>query len=766
MLLCYNNKREKSNNSVYPYKLDVKNIEDLIKVVLYDHVGAEYENNYRKNDNFICTDCSMFDVDNTDTEDSSKWITPEHLKEAFPNVPFYISYSRNHMKSKNGKQPRPKFHVYFPDKKFENMSDYKSHKNKVCDYFSAFDRNAKDVARFFYGVENPKVEYFEGNILLYDFMQCVNIDRKEVPNDSNIIPEGVRNNTLLKYALKMLKRYGDKSGKAHNLYIKKSLNCSPLLDDSEVCNIWKSALKYYNDKIKSSEDYISPEEYNDNNGSIVYKPKAFTDLGQAEVFSKLMFDKVRYSHSTNYLYYNGKVWKEDDLKVQGLAQQLTRNQLREARLELKMAQAKEDIASVKGNSSEIEDAKNQVKLAEKYRNFVLSSQHTQRISGLLKEAHPMLQIDYDILDNDGFKLNTPSGTVDLKTKEIKQHDYKDYCTKITALGPSDKGADIFKSFLDVITCEDDELIEYLQYIAGMIAVGKVFCEHLIIAYGCGRNGKSTFFNLISKVLGDYSGCLSSEILTSNSRKNKSFEYAELRGKRLVISAELEQDTNLDTSVVKKLCSTDPIQAEKKYKAPFSFIPSHTVVLYTNHLPKVGALDNGTWRRLVIVPFNAVIKSNNEIKNYADYLFEHSGCYVMKWIIEGAYKFISSGYKLFQPKVVEQAINVYRSENDWLNTYIEECCSINKTYKQASGALYSHYRDYCKQNGEFTRSNASFVKALLEKGFIKKKECSGSYIYGLRISSTNNKFEKIELPDYLMTLDDIDIHKNDNTSIVF
>ena len=54
---------------------------------------------------------------------------------------------------------------------------------------------------------------------------------------------------------------------------------------------------------------------------------------------------------------------------------------------------------------------------------------------------------------------------------------------------------------------------------------------------------------------------------------------------------------LNTAVVKQLCSTDELFAEKKYKAPFAFVPSHTLVLYTNHLPKVGANDDGIWRRL-------------------------------------------------------------------------------------------------------------------------------------------------------------------------
>jgi len=58
----------------------------------------------------------------------------------------------------------------------------------------------------------------------------------------------------------------------------------------------------------------------------------------------------------------------------------------------------------------------------------------------------------------------------------------------------------------------------------------------------------------------------------------------------------------DTSIVKQLCSTDEVTAEKKYKDPFKYVPTHTLVLYTNHLPRVGANDDGIWRRLIVIPF--------------------------------------------------------------------------------------------------------------------------------------------------------------------
>ena len=69
--------------------------------------------------------------------------------------------------------------------------------------------------------------------------------------------------------------------------------------------------------------------------------------------------------------------------------------------------------------------------------------------------------------------------------------------------------------------------------------------------------------------------------------------------------------------------------------PFSFTPCHTLILYTNHLPKVGANDPGTWRRLIVVPFGARIEGNGDHKNYADYLFENAGEAILSWIIEGA-----------------------------------------------------------------------------------------------------------------------------------
>lgn len=106
-------------------------------------------------------------------------------------------------------------------------------------------------------------------------------------------------------------------------------------------------------------------------------------------------------------------------------------------------------------------------------------------------------------------------------------------------------------------------------------------EALVIAYGEGRNGKSTFWNVIARVLGTYSGNISADMLTVGCRRNVKPELAEAKGKRMLIAAELEEGMRLNTANVKQLCSTDEIYAEKKYKDPFSYpLDLHRKIRYS------------------------------------------------------------------------------------------------------------------------------------------------------------------------------------------
>ena len=75
-----------------------------------------------------------------------------------------------------------------------------------------------------------------------------------------VIPQGMRNNTLHAVALRVLKRCGE-TEEAEDAFLQAAAACDPPLEESELEDIWRSALKYYRKVISVSADYIPPEEY-------------------------------------------------------------------------------------------------------------------------------------------------------------------------------------------------------------------------------------------------------------------------------------------------------------------------------------------------------------------------------------------------------------------------------------------------------------------------------------------------------------------------
>lgn len=473
------------------------------------------------------------------------------------------------------------------------------------------------------------------------------------------------------------------------------------------------------------------------------QPNHFTDLAQAESFVNEYGSRIRFSKATGFLVYDGTRWSASDEKARLLIHNFVQRQAWEAGTAIRAAQECQNrfYEELKGHSIEdgseeqnkAAELKERISKARSYQRNAFKFQASGKITAILKEAAPKVTVEIDQLDADPFLLNTPAGAVDLRTGEIRPAQPDDLCTKITSCGPSDQGSEEWNTFLNQVTSEDQDLKNYLQLVFGMAAIGDVRQEKLLIPYGAGGNGKSTLCNAVSYVLGDYSGTLSAEALTMSSRKNVGPEYAGLRGKRLVIASELSEGMRLNTATVKQLCSTDPINADPKYKDPFSFRPSHTLVLFTNHLPKVGTDDPGTWSRLVVIPFNGVFRNTSgEIMNYASELAKRCGGAILNWTIDGARKFITSGYRLPEPEAVKNAIAVYREDNDWLSVFLSECCDRGRTYSVGAGDLQTEYNEFCSRTGEFKRNMSDLKAALENAGIIWRRDMHGAFYYGVRI----------------------------------
>lgn len=730
------NCRGNAKNSLYPNKRVVDNEDDFLEIMAFDHVCAEFKSFRRSGDNFLSCDVEVMDCDNDHSDCPEDWISPEDLAERLDDVSFVIVPSRHNGKVKDGKSARPRFHVYFPHDPITDEAACAALKKAIQQQFPFFDGNAMDSARFIFGNPTEDILWHEGEITI----DCI------VKPQSRGIPQGQRNSTMSHFAGRVLKRYGN-NDRAHQIFMEEAGKCNPPLEDEELTSIWQSACRFA-EKVQKQEGYVAPEDYNDEFCRETLKPADYSDIGQAKVLAREYGVELRYTAATDYIRFDGQYWIESKQQAVGAAEEFLDLQLEDAKDEVQRTKqalldqgvAEEHITSGgKALEKKIESGQMEAYLAYlsamAYKAFVMKRRDMKYVVSALQAAKPMLEISVSDLDRDGFLLNTPDGTYYLLDglEGRRDHSPEDYITKVTLTGPGDKGEKLWLDALDTIFCKDKSLIDYVQQIVGMAAVGRVYMESLIIAYGEGRNGKSTFWNAIARVLGTYSGNMSADTLTVGCKRNVKPELAEAKGKRLIIAAELEEGMRLNTSVVKQMCSTDEIFAEKKYKDPFSFTPSHTLVLYTNHLPRVGANDPGTWRRLIVIPFNARIEGSGDVKNYADFLVSEAAPAIMAWIIEGAKKAISRNFHIPCPACVENAIKSYREDNDWLGHFLNECCEADKTYREKSGVLYQEYRSYCARTGEYTRSTADFYNALESAGFMRQKTKTGNFIRGLRIA---------------------------------
>jgi phage/plasmid-associated DNA primase len=96
------------------------------------------------------------------------------------------------------------------------------------------------------------------------------------------------------------------------------------------------------------------------------------------------------------------------------------------------------------------------------------------------------------------------------------------------------------------------------------------------------------------------------------------------------------------------------------------------------------------------------------------------------------KVVAADFKVDRPQCVLDAIGAYSDGNDWLGSFINDCCDVDKSFQEKSGDLYKRYREYCIDTGEYVRSTTDFYGALEQGGFKRKKTNKGVIVYGLQI----------------------------------
>ena len=191
---------------------------------------------------------------------------------------------------------------------------------------------------------------------------------------------------------------------------------------------------------------------------------------------------------------------------------------------------------------------------------------------------------------------------------------------------------------------------------------------------------------------------------------------------------------MSNSQLKRITSRDVISARALYKDPMEFIPTHTTIMHTNYLPRLGSLDGGTKRRIAVAPFPSTLPPERVITNYQAVLFRDCGPAVMQWVIDGAIRFYQGGCKLPMARCVQKATAEYLEGEDWLGTFLKDVCEVGEGLEAPAGELYSAYQVWVGANGMRQKRARDFAKALEANDFSKIVRDHNKFWQGLRLQS--------------------------------
>ena len=348
---------------------------------------------------------------------------------------------------------------------------------------------------------------------------------------------------------------------------------------------------------------------------------------------------------------------------------------------------------------------------------------------------PTISVATDDLDQHPWELNTPAGIIDLSTGNLNPSDPAKLHTRTTICAPDpDADQEPWQAFL-AQTFPDPEVRDYIHRLAGYSAIGEVR-EHLLpFAHGGGGNGKGVFLETIKHALGSYAGKAPANFLMSTPHTDHPTSVADLAGRRLVITSEVNQRDRFDEQKVKELTGGDTVTARHMHQDFFEFHPTHHIWIMGNDKPAVESGGEAFWRRLRLIPFTHKIPEEDQDEDLPIRLRNDHAPAILQWIIDGAVRYATEGLHN-EPEAVRQETEQYAASADTVGQFLAEECYTGPSYAdQATRVtdLRAAYERWCTDNGEHAlggrRLSTHLARHGIKTGRDAPKGTGGVRLYG-------------------------------------
>ena len=380
--------------------------------------------------------------------------------------------------------------------------------------------------------------------------------------------------------------------------------------------------------------------------------------------------------------------------------------------------AERTVTSLYTFAGTLADRGNRQKLAE----WALQSESRHRITNMVESAKRMVPVHPNQFDTDLMTFNTLNGTIDLRTQAVRPHSRDDLLTKRAEVRfDAAASCPLWLGFLDRIFAGNEQVIRFVQRLFGYCLTGLTDEQFIVILYGTGANGKSTLLGVLRRLCGEYAHHCRPEVFTAKRNDSQGFELVPLAGARVVTATETGAGRRLDEALLKEMTGGEPLTCAPKYGDFFTFQPVFKPLLATNHKPEIKGVDEGIWRRVILLPFTVTIPTPERDKALGDKLeLELSG--VLNWALAGLDDYLRNGLDV--PGEVMAATQDYRSEQDLLGGWIDDNCMLTPEVSDEFAALYEDYVAWCEKNSEEAVNRSRFSSSLEERGCPARRGTKG------------------------------------------
>ena len=345
----------------------------------------------------------------------------------------------------------------------------------------------------------------------------------------------------------------------------------------------------------------------------------------------------------------------------------------------------------------------------------------------VRELHALLKVTC-VVKGSEFKPNHnfvcfKNGALDMKTYLLVPHDPAMHLRSGRNVDWDENApAPTFEQFLVDVFRDDHDREQKIQFVRewmGLCLIPDTSFEKFVVCVGDGGNGKSVLLKLMAELVG-HENVYSAPIQRLGNRR----ALAELDGKLLLVSSEINENTVMDDGVLKQIVSGDMVEAERKYERPFAFIPCTRIMLATNHLPKLRDVTHAFFRRLVMVRFNRNFSAEEMDMNLpAKLSAELTGIFAVA--VRGLRSLRERG-QFVVPASSKAALDQYREDSDQIKMFAEEALVRCAEKGMQPAALYKLYTSWTSAYGIKAENNIVLGKRLKQMGFDKTRSNGKDY----------------------------------------